>query len=58
MEPPGLLAFALPHLPPTVSSVIMSTLKYLQMGSLFLDDLSGLVVGLGFLVFFSGWLAA
>lgn len=58
VQPPTLIALALPHLPPTVSSIIMNTLKYLQMGSLFLDDLSGLVVGLGFIVFFSGWLAA
>jgi hypothetical protein len=58
VQPPTIIAFALPHLPSTVSSVIMNTLKYLQMGSLFLDDLSGLVVGLGFIVLFSGWLTA
>ena len=58
VQPPMLIAFALPHLPPTVSSLVMTTLKYLQLGSLFLDDLSGLVVGLGFIVSFSRWLAA
>jgi len=58
VQPPMLIAFALPHLPPTVSSIVMTTLKYLQLGSLFLDDLSGIVVGLGFVVLFSRWLAA
>ena len=33
----------------------MNALKYLQMGSLFLDDLSGLIVGIGFIIMFSGW---
>ncbi|KAF5376897.1 hypothetical protein D9615_007202 [Tricholomella constricta] len=58
VQPPTLLAIALPHLPPPLPSIIVNGLKYLQMGSLFLDDLSGLVVGLGFIVLFSGWLAA
>jgi hypothetical protein len=57
VQPPTLIALALPHLPPTVSSVIVNALKYVQMGSLFLDDLSGVVVGLGFIVVFSGWFA-
>ncbi|RDB24603.1 hypothetical protein Hypma_008217 [Hypsizygus marmoreus] len=57
VQPPTLLAIALPHLPPPLPSVIVNALKYLQMGSLFLDDLSGLIVGLGFIVMFSGWLA-
>ena len=58
VQPPTIISFALPHLPPQASSIVMNTLKYLQMGSLFLDDLSGLVVGLGFIVWFSGWFAA
>jgi len=33
----------------------MNGLKYMQMGGLFLDDLAGIVVGLGFVVYFSGW---
>jgi len=57
VQPPMLIALALPHLPPIVSSTIMTTLKYLQLGSLFLDDLSGLIVGLGFMVLLSRWLA-
>jgi len=52
-----LLAMALPHLPPPFPSIIVNSLKYMQMGSLFLDDLAGLVVGIGFIVYFSGWFA-
>lgn len=58
VQPPTLIALALPHLPPTASSIIVNALKYLQMGSLFLNDLSGLVVGLGFIVAFCVWFAA
>lgn len=52
-----LLALALPHLPPPFPSIITNGLKYLQMGGLFLDDLAGLIVGLGFLVLLAGWLS-
>ncbi|KAG6840519.1 hypothetical protein C0991_006192 [Blastosporella zonata] len=58
VQPPTLLAIALPHLPPPLPSTIVNGMKYLQMGSLFLDDLAGLLVGLGFIVWFSGWLVA
>ena len=54
-SPPTLLALALPHLPPPIPSLVMNGLKYMQMGGLFLDDLAGIVVGLGFVVYFSGW---
>ena len=57
VQPPSLVALALPHLPPPFPSIIVNSLKYLQMGSLFLDDLSGVVVGIGFIIYFSGWLA-
>ncbi|KAF9466894.1 hypothetical protein BDZ94DRAFT_1250047 [Collybia nuda] len=57
VQPPTLLALALPHLPPPLPSLIVNGMKYLQMGSLFLDDLSGLVVGIGLIVLFSGWFA-
>ncbi|KAG6886558.1 hypothetical protein C0992_003383 [Termitomyces sp. T32_za158] len=55
VQPPTLLAFVLPHLPPPLPSIIVNGLKYLQMGSLFLDDLAGLLVGIGFIIMFSGW---
>ncbi|KAF9554780.1 hypothetical protein CPC08DRAFT_712650 [Agrocybe pediades] len=57
VQPPTLLALALPHLPSPLPSLIINSMKYMQMGSLFLDDLSGLVVGIGFIIYFSGWLA-
>jgi len=55
VQPPTLLAMVLPHLPSPLPSIITNGLKYMQMGSLFLDDLAGLIVGLGFIVYFSGW---
>ncbi|KAF9007933.1 hypothetical protein BDQ17DRAFT_179026 [Cyathus striatus] len=55
VQPPTLLAFALPHLPPPFPSIIVNSLKYLQMGSLFLDDLSGLIVGIGLVIYFAAW---
>ncbi|KAF9482389.1 hypothetical protein BDN70DRAFT_991181 [Pholiota conissans] len=57
VQPPTLLALVLPHLPPPLPSLIINSMKYMQMGSLFLDDLSGLVVGVGFIIYFSGWIA-
>ncbi|KAG5337486.1 hypothetical protein C0989_009522 [Termitomyces sp. Mn162] len=57
VQPPTLLAIVLPHLPPPLPSIIVNGLKYFQMGSLFLDDLAGLLVGIGFIVMFSGWFA-
>ncbi|KAF9042123.1 hypothetical protein BJ165DRAFT_1349161 [Panaeolus papilionaceus] len=58
VQPPTLLAFALPHLPPPIPSLIINSLKYMQMGSLFLDDLAILIVGVGFVVYLAGWFAS
>ncbi|KAG6820135.1 hypothetical protein H0H93_005010 [Arthromyces matolae] len=58
VQPPMLLSLALPHLPPPLPSIITNALKYLQMGFLFLDDLAGVLVGLGFIVMLSGWFAS
>jgi len=55
VQPPSIIALALPQLPPPFPSIIINFLKYLQMGSLFLDDLSGIVVGIGCIIYFSGW---
>ncbi|GBE78578.1 hypothetical protein BKA93DRAFT_902562 [Sparassis latifolia] len=57
IQTPMLLAFALPHLPPPLPSIITNGMKYLQIGGIFLDDLAALLVGLGFLVWIAGWLA-
>jgi hypothetical protein len=58
VQPPALLALALPHFPPPIPSIIMNVMKYMQMGSVFLDDLAGLVVGIGFIVYFAGLFAS
>lgn len=50
-----LLSFVLPHLPPPIPSIIVNGLKYLQIGGVFFDDVAGLLVALGFLIWFSSW---
>ncbi|KAJ3524794.1 hypothetical protein NMY22_g10852 [Coprinellus aureogranulatus] len=55
VQPPSLLALALPHIPPPFPSIIMNSLKYIKMISFFLDDIAGVIVGLGFIVYFSGF---
>jgi GET complex subunit GET2 len=50
-----LLALALPYLPPPFPSIILNVLKYVQIGGMFLDDVAGLLVGVGFLILFAGW---
>ncbi|KII94450.1 hypothetical protein PLICRDRAFT_50417 [Plicaturopsis crispa FD-325 SS-3] len=58
VAPPMLLSLALPYLPPPLPSIITNGLKYLQMGSLFLDDLAGLVFGLGVIVLVASWVTS
>ncbi|KAI1790490.1 hypothetical protein LXA43DRAFT_507118 [Ganoderma leucocontextum] len=58
IQPPMLLAFALPHLPPPLPTVITNGLKYLQIGGVLFDDLAALIVGIGFLVWVANWFAA
>ncbi|KAI5118517.1 hypothetical protein M0805_007686 [Coniferiporia weirii] len=55
IQPPALLALALPHLPPMVRSVITNALAYVRMGGMLLDDVAGLVVGVGVLIWVAGW---
>ncbi|RDX51570.1 hypothetical protein OH76DRAFT_1435579 [Lentinus brumalis] len=57
IQPPMLLALALPHLPPPLPAVITNGLKYLQIGGVFLDDISALIVGVGFLIWVANWVA-
>ncbi|KLO17530.1 hypothetical protein SCHPADRAFT_936905 [Schizopora paradoxa] len=47
---PSLLAMALPHLPPTLSFVITNAFSYARMVGSLLDDLAGLVVGIGLVI--------
>ncbi|KZT68836.1 hypothetical protein DAEQUDRAFT_766033 [Daedalea quercina L-15889] len=54
---PTLLALALPQLPPPLPSIVMNGLSYLQIGGTFLDDVAGLLVGIGLFIWIAGWLA-
>ncbi|KAH9850581.1 hypothetical protein C2E23DRAFT_869807 [Lenzites betulinus] len=58
VQPPMLLAFALPHLPPPLPAIITNGLKYLQIGGVFFDDISALIVGMGFLVWAASWVSS
>lgn len=54
---PMLLALALPHLPPPIPSLTTNGLAYLKIGSVFLDDIAGLLVGIGLMIWVASWLA-
>ena len=56
IELPTVLSLALPALPPTVSSIVTNGLKYLKMISVFLDDVSVLLLGVAFIIYASTWL--
>jgi len=56
IEPPFLVSLALPHLPPPFPSLILNGLKYIHMCGFFLDDLAGLLFGLGVCVAVGGML--
>ncbi|KAF8639399.1 hypothetical protein AX17_001524 [Amanita inopinata Kibby_2008] len=58
LQPPTLLAVVLPHLPQQISTVVLNGLRYLQMGSMLLDDIAWLIVGLGFLVYVATWITS
>ncbi|KAG1746882.1 hypothetical protein EDB19DRAFT_1905710 [Suillus lakei] len=57
VQPPALLALALPHLPPPFPSIITNGLRYIRMGGAILDDLSAVVFGIGMVVLIAGWFA-
>lgn len=46
VQPPMLLALALPHLPPPLPTVITHGLKYIKMVGALLDDLAAAIVAL------------
>lgn len=52
-----LLSLALPHLPPPLPSIILNGMKYMQIGSVFLDDVAVLLFGVGFVVWLASWFA-
>ncbi|KAN0101124.1 hypothetical protein V8E55_001108 [Tylopilus felleus] len=57
VQPPALLSLALPHLPPPFPSLIMNGLRYVRMGSAFLDDIAAVVFGIGMIVLITSWFA-
>lgn len=56
-RPPFLLELALPHLPPPAPKIIITSLQYLQMGGMILNDLAVLIFGIGMVVLISSWKA-
>ncbi|KAI0324455.1 hypothetical protein GY45DRAFT_380364 [Cubamyces sp. BRFM 1775] len=58
VQPPMLLALALPHLPYPLPAIITNGMKYLQIGGVFFDDISALIVGLGILVWAASWVSS
>ncbi|KAI0762475.1 hypothetical protein C8Q74DRAFT_1371505 [Fomes fomentarius] len=58
IQPPMLLALALPHLPPPLPAIVTNGLKYLQISGVLFDDISALIVGIGFLIWVANWVAA
>ncbi|CAL1697030.1 unnamed protein product [Somion occarium] len=57
VQPPTLLSLAMTQLPPPFPSIITNGLKYLQIAGVFLDDLSAVIVALGFLIWIASWVA-
>ncbi|OJA13475.1 hypothetical protein AZE42_04407 [Rhizopogon vesiculosus] len=57
VQPPVLLALALPHLPAPFPSIITNGLRYIQMIGAILDDLSAVIFGIGMFVLIAGWFA-
>lgn len=56
IQPPSLLALALPHLPPALSSLVLHILSYVRIGSMLLDDIAGFVVGVGIIIWIANWI--
>jgi len=55
LQPHMLIALALPYLPSRLRSIITNALTYLKMAGTLLDDLAGLVLGVGILVWVAAW---
>ncbi|KAJ3551164.1 hypothetical protein NM688_g4873 [Phlebia brevispora] len=54
VRPPMILSLALQYMPPSLSSLILNIMKYLQIGNVFIDDVAALIFGMGVLI----WLAS
>lgn len=55
---PGIVSFALPHLPPPIPSLIVNGAKYYTMLGMLLDDIAALVFALGVVVWIHGYWVA
>jgi hypothetical protein len=51
---PAIVSLALPALPPPIPSLVRNGVKYSQIFTVMLDDLSGVIVALGFVIWASG----
>ncbi|KAL4254480.1 GET complex subunit Get2/sif1 [Abortiporus biennis] len=58
VQPPTLLAFALPHLPSPLPSIILNGMKYWQIAGVFFDDIAGVLVAIGLLIWVARWIVA
>ncbi|EGN92715.1 hypothetical protein SERLA73DRAFT_190745 [Serpula lacrymans var. lacrymans S7.3] len=56
VQPPTLLAIALPHIPPPFPSLIMNGLRYIQLAVSFFDSLAAVILGIGVVVLISSWM--
>jgi GET complex subunit GET2 len=53
-----MLQLALPSLPPPVPSLVLNGFKYSQIVGVLFDDLAGVVVGIGFVVWVASLITA
>lgn len=53
-----IVSVILPHLPPPLPLAIQTSLRYLQMFGLLLDDFSMLLFGIGTVIFITEWITA
>ncbi|KZT24718.1 hypothetical protein NEOLEDRAFT_412785 [Neolentinus lepideus HHB14362 ss-1] len=58
VQPPMLLAMALPQLPKPLPALIMNGMKYMQLGGALLDDLAALIFVLGVIVWVATWVSS
>lgn len=58
VRPPLVVQMALPSLPPPLPSIILNGYKYSQILGVLLDDIAGIIVGIGFAVWIASIISA
>jgi hypothetical protein len=58
VDPPPLISLVLPYLPPPFPSITIHGLKYIELGRALLDDVAGLLFGIGVVVWISRFFIA